>query len=217
MKKLSSLIFIFLASLTALFAQKGDYDVFFEECSAWGREDVESQVTDGLEELFDYQRQRLLPLFENAKKKYIPVIVYEACIDWTKYLENGDIPIHLESNKMPFDLFYFDQRGNIKLTIYMDEGKIQLFDTSFPSLYVGYERKEKRAFHRILRINPDLIFRWEGIEQAYLFIKDNELYVYDVLPGRKVPARKYFSQNAEEIQKLLDFYDKVRSGTIGQM
>ena len=214
MRKFSLLIFLLLASLTTLFAQKGDYHVFCEECSAWGREDVESQVTNGIEELFDYQRQRILPLFENAKKKYAPIIVYEARIDWAKYLETGEIPIHLENNKMPFDLFYFDQYGDIKFTIYMDEGKIQLFDTSFITLYVGGERKEKNAFRRILKMNPDLIFRWDMIPNAYLFIKDNEAFVLDVFKGEKYRLKEYLRLNAENIQKELEYLENLKLGII---
>lgn len=214
MRKFSLLIFLLLASLTTLFAQKGDYHVFCEECSAWGREDVESQVTNGIEELFDYQRQRILPLFENAKKEYAPIIVYEARIDWAKYLETGEIPIHLENNKMPFDLFYFDQYGDIKFTIYMDEGKIQLFDTSFITLYVGGERKEKNAFRRILKMNPDLIFRWDMIPNAYLFIKDNEAFVLDVFKGEKYRLKEYLRLNAENIQKELEYLENLKLGII---
>lgn len=146
--------------------------------------------------------------------EYVPIIVYEAHIDWAKYLETGEIPIHLENNKMPFDLFYFDQHGDIKFTIYMDEGKIQLFDTSFVTLYVGGERKEKNAFRRILKMNPDLIFKWDVIPSAYLFIKDNEAFIYDVFNGKRYGLKEYLHLNAESIQKELEYLEDLKSGII---
>lgn len=115
---------------------------------------------------------------------------------------------------MPFDLFYFDQYGDIKFTIYMDEGKIQLFDTSFITLYVGGERKEKNAFRRILKMNPDLIFRWDMIPNAYLFIKDNEAFVLDVFKGEKYRLKEYLRLNAENIQKELEYLENLKLGII---
>ena len=179
---LFSLLFPVLA-----FGQGYTYNNLSMHAGLWNAAKRDSVLNEKIHNLFNYQKDRFIPLINFAKENYEVVTVFHA--DLT--CKNDTIAINLVNNDFPMNLYYVNNKDIVKLIVLSYGGEVEIVDTEFRALIKGLAKREAKAFRYIIKQHPDLIFICEDVYGCYFYVKNNIIYVYDYYHKKKGQIQQY--------------------------
>lgn len=196
MKKLS---FVFLAlSLSTMLRAQINCQPLIQRSSNWTANDAEHAIEQRLP--FEYRQQFISQMLEEARTTCNATLIFHSSISWDTFWDTGVMQIDLEQSSRPFDLFYTDSKCRIK---YIFENDMVIHDQNnnvvcgqdspssihedkhIATLMIGVGKRMEKAFRRIIREHPDVIFKSEHLPYAFLFINEGTVYIYDCIRNKK--------------------------------
>lgn len=133
-------------------------------------------------------RERDIPLVSYAKEHYDEIVVFQA-----EFSCKGSVidSICIADNDFPLDLYYIDDKSDVKRIVLTYRGNVELVYPRFVTLMKGLAKKEARAFRYIIKQQPELIFVCETVFGCFFYVKNNMVYVYDYYLQKKCPLKEH--------------------------
>ena len=174
-----------------LFSQV-DYEMLDSLTEYWNRSRVETVLQSKISDLFDYQKERIIPMVNHALEKDSLVVVFHATVIRKEIDGRIEPEIELEQNDFPLDLYFLNDKKKFELRVTSYNGEIGVVDNSFASFMRGVAVKQKKSFNYIVRQKPDMILECKDVFGCYYYIKSGTVYVVDYLEhgGKGIPIDK---------------------------
>lgn len=205
----SPFIYFFLLFSPCAKAQV-DYSQFIQESSKWTIARAEGMVENRIPDLYDYQQYNINRLYESAKLKYDPILVFHAEVLLSYEKEHTRIKLLLEDSEMPFDLYYTN-KGKTKVVIPSFRGKFEYADTQYSAPYYKMGQKTSRALRRVLKRNPEIIFIWEVYPFNYMYIKNGEVFYFDSVTRKTYLLIENIDYLEQKLKDYLDIMNNIPS------
>lgn len=158
---------------------------------------IESKLTN-----LKRDNNRLYQKYLFAKTHYNAVVVYNAKIDWSEYLNNHTIRFRLEEDSdTPYCLYYVDKRGNIKFVVDTAYGTVVYVDSFNGAIWRRANRQARIALRSILRKQPQFIFECDNLPPSFLFPYNDSLYIHTFFEREPQPIEDYLIKNKDDISK----------------
>lgn len=202
------LVFLLLVFHLALPAQvRSDSLILEMEC--WTTADVERIVDNNLSKV-SRNSKHLISTYQQAKKEYDAILIFEARFDLDRYKKTGDIVYFLDQKKYPFDLFYF-KGDKLKFLVNIGEDESISFYTNIATMYKGGGDLIKHALKKTRTQQPQYIFK--GIKQAtpFFYYLHGNFRVYDLLKKKDFPMEEYFKKYGDMITAEIQYWNHIDS------
>jgi len=101
-----------------------------------------------------------------------------------------------DTSILPFNLFYFDDRSNLKFFVLVDNGQISHFDSYYRTFSKPIGKNAPKVFERILRKNPKYLLFSYDLEQmnTILYVLNNNIYIYRIAQMKKTELSDYIKK-----------------------
>jgi len=99
-----------------------------------------------------------------------------------KTYSNNQVCVMPDTSSLPFNLFYFDKRSNVKFFVLLDNGQISHYDTNYRTFSNPIGRNNRKVFRKIRRENPKFLLFSYDLEQmnTVLYLLYDKIYVYRI-------------------------------------
>jgi len=107
-----------------------------------------------------------------------------------------------DTSYLPFNLFYFDKRLNLKYFVLINNGQICHYDSHYRTFSKPIGRNAPKVFKKILRKNPRFLLYCYDLEQmnTILYALNDKIYVYRIAQMEEFELSEY-------IDKIMHTYE----------
>lgn len=109
---------------------------------------------------------------------------------------NNQIYLLPDTSCLPFNLFYFDKRSNVKFFVLVDNGQISHYDSNYRTFSEPIGKNIRKVFRRIQRKNPKYLLFSYDLEQmnTILYMLNDKIYVYRILQMEEYEINDYIKK-----------------------
>ncbi len=117
---------------------------------------------------------------------YVLNLRVDACCD-------NQICLLPDTSSLPFNLFYFDKRSNVKFFVLVNNGQISHYDNSYRTFSKPLSNNALKIFREIRQKNPKYLLYSYDLEQmnTILYVLNDKIYVYRIAQMEEYELNEY--------------------------
>lgn len=138
-------------------------------------------------------------MYLSAEKSYDhKMYLLRVAIDSLEYKSTGKVSLIINSSPYPFNIFYIKDDA-VHYYLYTNDDGIETVSHLTKKWVVPYypdpfyTRKDRYALNKILALQPDFVLYSTYFWEAYLFVKNQSIYVFNVKLYKAFPLEEYLS------------------------
>ncbi len=109
---------------------------------------------------------------------------------------NNQVYILPDTSCLPFNLFYFDKRSNVKFFVLVDNGEISHYDTNYRTFSTSISKNNRKVFRKIRKENSKFLLFSYDLEQmnTILYLLKDKICVYRISQMEKYELNDYIKK-----------------------
>ena len=111
-------------------------------------------------------------------------------------LLQADNTLQEDTGKLPFNLFYFDEKCKGDLYVFCEDGEYSCHDSYYRTFSRCLGRNAPKVFRRIMKKQPDYWLYCYALEwmNTILYMKDRRIYVYRICEMKEYELDEYLTK-----------------------